>query len=469
MFSWDTWTLAIDLRAVLRLVVLSVALVLVAQVLFQRNAPSRRQFVLWAAPILLVLPWFVGWMNLAIPVGVVELPNWSLEQVVPAWLVWPVIGISLVGVLRTAVMARTQRRALMQLPLLEDIRLQQITASLLGPLGLAQMPRFRRYQDNLGLPQAPFASSKAGGQVVLPATYQQLDDNRLRAIITHECVHLARRDDAGRLLMRALISLYWFLPWLRKLEHNYLDAMEHSCDDRAADFFGPSLSYMEAVVGAVGVSVPPSASRSSQCTTEKLSRPMHPLLQRVLRFGHQREFDADAMRVAGYLLLTIAAGLTLVSLQPVVKPSTPQGLVAAAGLALPAPTLPGRKPVAYTPRIKVTAAQSLSGRQSTVAAQLKALEQPLPIYPGSALRSELEGEVWVEYQIAMDGSVVNPQVVLSSPAGHFEQSALTTVRLTRYQHLSHYRRAPLSFARAGPTTAGLRVRQRFRYQLQPSY
>lgn len=469
MFSWDTWSLVVDLRAMLRLVVLSVALVLVAQVLFRRNAPSRRQFLLWAAPVLLVLPWLVGWINLAIPVGVVELPNWSLEQVVPAWLVWPVVGISLVGLLRTVMLARVQRRNLMQLSELEDVRLQHLAAPLLKPLGLAQMPQFRRYQDNLGLPQAPFASSKAGGQVVLPATYPQLDDNRLRAIITHECVHLARRDDQGRLLMRALISLYWFLPWLRNLERNYLDAMEHSCDDRAADFFGPSLSYMEAVVGAVGVSVPSSQSGVAQSRVETSSRPMHPLLLRVLRFGHRREFDADAMRVAGYLLLTIAAGLTLVSLQPVVKPPASLGVVAAAGLALPVSAPPPRETLAYTPTVKVTAARSLIGSQSTLTTQLKALEQPLPIYPGTALRAELEGEVWVDYQIAMDGSVVNPQVVHSKPVGHFEKSALTTVRRTRYQHLSHYRLAPLSFARAGPTNVELRVRQRFRYQLQPSY
>ncbi len=469
MFSWDTWALAVDLRGVLRLVVLSVALVLVAQVLFQRNAPSRRQFLLWAAPVLLVLPWFVGWLDLAIPVGVVEVPQWSLDQVVPAWLVWPVVGISVVGLLRTVLQARTQRRQLMQLPLLEDARLQRLTTSVLEPLGLAQMPQFRCYQSNLGLPQAPFASSKAGGQVVLPANYPQLDDNRLRAIITHECVHLARRDDAGRLLMRALISLYWFLPWLRSLERNYLAAMEHSCDDRAADFFGPSLSYMEAVVGAVGVSVPTLHSGVAQSRVQTSSRPIHPLLQRVLRFGHRREFDADAMRVAGYLLLTIAAGLTLVSLQPVVKPSAPLGVVAAAGLALPLSAPPPREPLAYTPTVKVTAARSLLENPSTLTSQLKPLEQPLPIYPGTALRAELEGEVWVDYQIAMDGSVVNPQVVHSTPAGHFDQSALTTVRRTRYQHLSHYRLAPLSFARAGPTTVELRVRQRFRYQLQPSY
>lgn len=474
MFSWDTWALAVDLRAVLRLVVLSVALVLVAQVLFQRNAPSRRQFLLWAAALLLVLPWFAGWLNLAIPVGVGELPQWSLEQVLPAWLVWPIVIVSFVGLVRMVLQATSQRRAVMQLPKLQDTRLQHLAQTLLAPLGLEQMPQFRGYQEHSGLPQAPFASSKDDGQVVLPADYQQLDDNRLRAIITHEFVHLARRDDCGRLVMRALVSVYWFLPWLRKLERDYLDAMEHSCDDRAADFFGPSLSYMEAVVGVVGVGVskPTSVSlhKPLQTAAGKPQRSTHPLLQRVLRFGHRREFDADGIRVAGYLLLTLAAGLALVSLQPVAKSLTKPRLLAS---AVPISSAPPQVALTHTPRVRVTVAQPLpQGRrntQPTSTTSLKALEQPLPVYPGAALRAELEGEVWIDYQIAMDGSVVNPQVVHSAPQGLFENSALATVRRTRYQHLSHYASTPLGFTRAALTVRELRVRQRFRYQLQPSY
>lgn len=477
MFSWDTWALAVDLRAVLRLVVLSIALVLVAQVLFQRNAPSRRQFLLWAAVLLLVLPWLAGWLNLAIPVGVGELPQWSLEQVLPVWLVWPMVTLSLVGLVRIVLQATSQRRAVMQLPKLQDIRLQHLAQTLLKPLGLEQMPQFRGYQEHSGLPQAPFASSKAHGQVILPSDYQQLDDNRLRAIITHEFVHLARRDDWGRLTMRVLVSVYWFLPWLRKLERDYLDAMEHSCDDRAADFFGPSLSYMEAVVGVVGISVPTptiaSLHKPLQTAAVNSQRSTHPLLQRVMRFGHRREFDADGMRVAGYLLLTLAAGLALVSLQPVAKPLAEPRLLASAGLALPVPSAPPQIALTHTPRVRVTVAQPLpQGQrhtQPTSTISLKALEQPLPVYPGAALRAELEGEVWVDYQIAMDGSVVNPQVVHSAPEGLFENSALATVRRTRYQHLSHYASTPLGFTRAALTVRELRVRQRFRYQLQPSY
>lgn len=491
MFSWDTlgwetlswgWTLALDLRGVLRLVVLSIAVVMVSRVLFQRNAPSRRQFLLWAAALLLVLPWVAGWLNLAIPVGVGELPQWSLQQVVPAWLVWPVLAVSLVGLARVVFHATLQRRAVMRLPELQDARLQHLGHSLLTPLGLVQMPQFRQYQEHSGLPQAPFVSSKAGGQVVLPADYQQLDEHRLRAIITHEFVHLTRRDDCGRLVIRALISVYWFLPWLRKLERDYLDAMEHSCDDRAADFFGPSLSYMEAVVGVVGV-VGVSVAKSTTTGSHKSLQPnsSHPLLQRVLRFGHRREFDADGMRVAGYLLLTLAAGLILVSLQPVTKSLAAPQFLAAAGLALPVPSASPPLTQARAPRVRVTVAQPLpqvlpkilvQGQrrsQSPATTSLEALEQPLPVYPGAALRAEVEGEVWIDYQIAMDGSVVNPQVVHSSPVGLFEHSALATVRRTRYQHLSHYTATPLGFARAADSTRELRVRQRFRYQLQPSY
>lgn len=476
MFSGEAWALTLDLRDVLRLVVLSAAIVGVAQVLFQRNAPSRRQFLLWAAALLLVLPWLAGWLNLAIPVGVVELPRWSLDRPVPGWLVWPACAVSLVGLLRVWLAARAQRRSVMVLPTLNDVRLQRLAGDLLEPLGLVQIPQFRLYEDKLNLPQAPFATSKAGGQVVLPADYRQLDSTTLRAVVTHELVHLARRDDWGRLVMRALISLYWFLPWLRGLERDYLDAMEHSCDDRAADFFGPSLSYMEAVVGAVGLQVracaSPGANNRQANEPPTRASSIHPMLHRVLRFGHRREFDADAMRVAGYLGLTLVAGLVFASLEPIAKPQQWSGLVASAGLALPASAAPLPQMKIQTPIVRVTLAQRLNqapSYQSSLVTSLKALDQPSPIYPGTALRAQLEGEVWVDYLIAMDGSVINPVVVHSEPAGLFESSALATVRRTRYQHLSQYSATPLDFARAGPAASELRVRQRFRYQLQPSY
>lgn len=472
MFGADTLALTLDLRDLLRLVVLSVALVVVAQWLFKANAPSRRKFVLWAAVLLLVCPWFVAWLDLAIPVGVVALPAWSLEQTLPWWLVWPPLTLSLLGLLRVCYAACLQRDAVVLLPKLDDKRLQRLVDDLVKPLGLSSRPSFRCYQPAVGLPQAPFASSKAGGQIVLPQDYADLDDNKLRAVVTHELVHLARRDDWGRLLVRGLVAFYWFLPWLRSMERGYLEAMEHSCDDRAADFFGPSLSYMEGVVGAAGLQVTATAEANRTLSVRSVNKAsvatsLHPLLHRVLRFGHRREFDADTTRVAGYLLLVVTFGLALASVQPIAKPDPIIGQVMTAGLSVPVLHSVSSAPQIHTPLVSVTLAQPQS--RSDITRSLRALDQPSPIYPGRALRAQLEGEVWVDYRIAMDGTVVNPVVVHSEPAGHFEHSALATVRRTRYQHLSRYSATPLSFARTGLAAGELRVRQRFRYQLQPSH
>ena len=63
--------------------------------------------------------------------------------------------------------------------------------------------------------------------------------------------------------------------------------------------------------------------------------------------------------------------------------------------------------------------------------------EPPIIYPGSALRAGVEGEVVVEFAVAHDGSVSGARVVASEPPGTFDAAALRAVKNTRYT--SRYR------------------------------
>ena len=56
-----------------------------------------------------------------------------------------------------------------------------------------------------------------------------------------------------------------------------------------------------------------------------------------------------------------------------------------------------------------------------------------PTYPRKALRMGTEGYVIVEFDVDTDGSVLDPYVVESSPAGVFDRSAIKAVRKFLYQ------------------------------------
>ncbi len=50
------------------------------------------------------------------------------------------------------------------------------------------------------------------------------------------------------------------------------------------------------------------------------------------------------------------------------------------------------------------------------------------VYPKDAIKRHVEGFVRVEYDVTVDGTVVNAHVVESSPSGVFDAAALTAVR-----------------------------------------
>lgn len=61
------------------------------------------------------------------------------------------------------------------------------------------------------------------------------------------------------------------------------------------------------------------------------------------------------------------------------------------------------------------------------------VSSPSPEYPRRAIRLGVEGSVRLEFDVDTDGSVLDPYVVNSSPAGVFDRSAIKAVRKFLYQ------------------------------------
>jgi len=61
------------------------------------------------------------------------------------------------------------------------------------------------------------------------------------------------------------------------------------------------------------------------------------------------------------------------------------------------------------------------------------VSSPAPEYPRRAIRLGLEGAVMLEFDVDTDGSVLDPYVVESTPAGVFDRAAIKSVRKFLYE------------------------------------
>ena len=65
--------------------------------------------------------------------------------------------------------------------------------------------------------------------------------------------------------------------------------------------------------------------------------------------------------------------------------------------------------------------------------EVSRISSPSPEYPRRAIRLGVEGSVRLEFDVDTDGSVLDPYVVESNPAGVFDRAAIKAVRKFLYQ------------------------------------
>ncbi len=59
-------------------------------------------------------------------------------------------------------------------------------------------------------------------------------------------------------------------------------------------------------------------------------------------------------------------------------------------------------------------------------------ERPDPVYPAQLLADHVEGYAELQFELAADGSVLQPRVITAMPRGEFEVAALTAIRSWRF-------------------------------------
>ncbi len=402
-------------REVARLVLLSGVFTALCINAFPENAPTRRLLLLAAVVALAVLPWLLASVDLVWFIEAADVPTLTLASSVPNLLVW--LWLAVAGVLCAQHVCSLWREieVLNALPPLQDQRVDSLVEEFCEALAIEQ-PR-------VAIGGQACATTLRGALLVLPADHVDWDVSTLRGVLAHELVHLKRRDDRWMLLTRMLVLVYWWMPWLMWLYQYYVRAMEESCDDAAAEAAGLHVQYVEALADAAG------ARRRSQLPAMH----EHHLVGRVGRFARVRVLELDTGGVYWALVAILLAVTALTGIEP----RTPEPVYRSAAADFSYRALPTISANAVMPEVR----QRTEIPVETSAAERQRLEQPVyqpaAIYPGNAIRAELEGEVVVEYSVSQDGSVSGARVVASDPSGVFDAAALRAVQNSRYA--SRYR------------------------------
>tara|TARA_Y100000768_G_C23979703_1_gene685027 strand:+ start:371 stop:748 length:378 start_codon:yes stop_codon:yes gene_type:complete len=71
--------------------------------------------------------------------------------------------------------------------------------------------------------------------------------------------------------------------------------------------------------------------------------------------------------------------------------------------------------------------------EESIEIEVTRVSNPAPEYPRRAIRLGVEGSVRLEFDVDTDGSVLDPYVVESNPAGVFDRAAIKAVRKFLYE------------------------------------
>ncbi|HEY7884854.1 MAG TPA: M23/M56 family metallopeptidase, partial [Cellvibrionaceae bacterium] len=117
---------------------------------------------------------------------------------------------------------------------------------------------------------SPFMAGWSRMVLVVPAYIWQLSVQQRHLLLTHELVHLKRRDPQQLLMLRIVVACCWFIPVLRKIEQGFIHSIELAVD-RAVLAKQPELStvYGQTLLSSLKLS---QASQGSVLTPGLINR-----------------------------------------------------------------------------------------------------------------------------------------------------------------------------------------------------
>jgi len=126
----------------------------------------------------------------------------------------------------------------------------------------------------------PFTLGWRNSVIVLPATWRQWEDFKLRSVLVHELAHIQRRDWATAVVAAINRAVFWFHPLAWWIENRLATLSEEACDARAIRFVGDASNYASVVLAfARAATHRRVAAATSMARTSKAGRRIDRILE----------------------------------------------------------------------------------------------------------------------------------------------------------------------------------------------
>lgn len=143
--------------------------------------------------------------------------------------------------------------------------------------------------------------------VLPPHGCDGLEEAELVSLLTHECAHVARRDNLLGRIEQMLIAALWFHPLAWIAQREIATAREEACDEIVADADSESDTYLAALTKICRAALAPRIASVSCMANAKLKERLEHLMNyeklRTSAFSHRSVMGA----IAVFILATTAA------------------------------------------------------------------------------------------------------------------------------------------------------------------
>ncbi len=353
------------------------------------------------------------WQIILPPVEVLDSAANAGGTPVTTWAHWPLIplailaggiGFALARIIIGIVMTRRLiRRALRN----DSSALRSALERCAAQIGIPRGPR-AALSSEIAI---PFAGGLRNSTIVLPDAARLWQPEELAMVISHELLHLKRRDQIWTLLGSIAVAVNWYNPLVWLVRRRMLLEAERCCDNGVLDTGVNAADYAELLVSLARISAPPRAivAYGSQILGAKQ------LEERIMSILHART-------------------RSLPNLTPLLRLTTV--VICLLLLPLAAIQLVGADKPATTPATS-TAADSSDWPSPdtfiTVTDQPVKLKDVRPVYPDVARKAGVEGDVWVKVLIDTSGSVLDATTLRTSGVKELDNSALDAARQTLWK------------------------------------
>ncbi|BFM18518.1 hypothetical protein R50073_47010 [Maricurvus nonylphenolicus] len=339
-------------------------------------------------------------------------------------------------------------------------KLQQLCNRLRG---LAQLKRkVTIHLDNQC--RVPYVWGAIHPSLVLPSAAAQWPEHQQRLVMLHELGHVARWDWVCSLLVKFICALFWFLPFIARLNKTFTDMSERACDDWVIAQGEQSPDYAELLVtidkGFKNQDDLPATFIDGKNGSAHYQRILA-LLDRLA--DHEPRTSGDWWRaISAGILWLIPLTLLHASVNLQTRPTNavtfelapaPINKTATTLTVNPtlwhkpikpdnqqAPTMEEvwvsiemRQAVFDTSDISTSSEHKLAVNPQVLIEGYLPVRTVLPHYPQRALKRNLEGKVIVQFTIDEQGHTQQPRIVASQPKGIFEKAVLTALKDFRFQ------------------------------------